>query len=142
MLGAATELTAKSLLLRRLGETAEPYQAGRPGQLMELAEVLTAAGLAGAVLAGRSRAATVLSGAALVASSALTRFGIFEAGMASARDPSTPSARSASASARSPRRNGLMVTPAEPRPECGTYSGAFGACVTSRPTPDGRGGRD
>ncbi len=29
----------------------------------------------------------MLSGAALVASSALTRFGIFEAGRASARDP-------------------------------------------------------
>ena len=72
---------------RRLGETAEPYQSGRPGQLMEVAEVLTAAGLAGAVLAGRSRTAIMLSGAALVASSALTRFGIFEAGMASARDP-------------------------------------------------------
>jgi len=87
VLGAATELTAKSLLLRRLGEIAEPYQSGRPGQLMEVAEVLTAAGLAGAVLAGRSRTAIMLSGAALVASSALTRFGIFEAGMASARDP-------------------------------------------------------
>jgi hypothetical protein len=87
VLGAATELTAKSLLLKRLGETAEPYQAGRSGKLMEAAEVLTAAGLAGAVLAGRSRAAIMLSGAALVASSALTRFGIFEAGRASARDP-------------------------------------------------------
>jgi formate-dependent nitrite reductase membrane component NrfD len=87
VLGAATELIAKSLLLRRLGEIAEPYQSGRPGQLMEVAEVLTAAGLAGAVLAGRSRTAIMLSGAALVASSALTRFGIFEAGLASARDP-------------------------------------------------------
>ena len=87
VLGAATELTAKSLLLRRLGEIAEPYQSGLPGQLMEAAEVLTAAGLAGAVLASRSRTAIVLSGAALVASSALTRFGIFEAGLASARDP-------------------------------------------------------
>ncbi len=29
----------------------------------------------------------MLAGAALVASSALTRFGIFEAGLASARDP-------------------------------------------------------
>jgi hypothetical protein len=87
VLGAATELTAKSLLLRRLGPAAEPYQSGRPGNLMETAEVLTAAGLAGAVLAGRSRAAAVVSGAALVAASALTRFGIFEAGLASARDP-------------------------------------------------------
>jgi formate-dependent nitrite reductase membrane component NrfD len=93
VLGAVTELTAKSLLLRRLGETAEPYQTGRPGKLMEAAEVLTAAGLAGAVLSGGirpgrgQRLAAALSGAALMASSALTRFGIFEAGLASARDP-------------------------------------------------------
>ena len=57
VLGAATELTAKSLLLRRLGEIAEPYQTGRPGKLMEVAEVLTAAGLAGAVLSGEMRPA-------------------------------------------------------------------------------------
>jgi formate-dependent nitrite reductase membrane component NrfD len=93
VLGAATELTAKSLLLRRLGETAEPYQTGRSGTLMEVAEVLTAAGLAGAVLSGGlrpgrgQRVAAALSGAALIASSALTRLGIFEAGRASARDP-------------------------------------------------------
>jgi len=87
VLGAATELTAKSLLLRRLGASAQPYQSGRAGRLMEAGEVLTAAGLAGAVLAGRSRAAAALSGAALLAASALTRFGVFEAGRASARDP-------------------------------------------------------
>jgi formate-dependent nitrite reductase membrane component NrfD len=87
VLGAATELTAKSLLLKRLQDIAEPYQTGRPGKLMEVAEVLTAAGLAGAVLAGGSRTAIKLAGAALLASSALTRFGIFEAGRASARDP-------------------------------------------------------
>jgi hypothetical protein len=49
--------------------------------------VLTAAGLAGAVLASRDRTTAALSGLALLASSALTRFGIFEAGRASARDP-------------------------------------------------------
>jgi formate-dependent nitrite reductase membrane component NrfD len=87
VLGAAAELTAKSLLLRRLGPAAEPYQKGRAGTMMEAGEVLTAAGLAGAVLAGRSRAAAALSGAALMAASALTRFGIFEAGRTSARDP-------------------------------------------------------
>ena len=37
--------------------------------------------------AGRSRSAAVLSGAALLAGSAFTRFGVFEAGMESARDP-------------------------------------------------------
>jgi formate-dependent nitrite reductase membrane component NrfD len=93
VLGAATELTAKSLLLRRLGETAEPYQTGRTGKLMEVAEVLTAAGLAGAVLSGEmrpgrtQRLVTGLSGAGLVAASALTRLGVFEAGRTSARDP-------------------------------------------------------
>jgi formate-dependent nitrite reductase membrane component NrfD len=87
VLGAVTELTAKSLLLRRLGDGAKPYQEGAAGKLLEAGEVLTAAGLAGAVLAGRDRTAAALSGLALVASSALTRFGIFQAGRASARDP-------------------------------------------------------
>jgi formate-dependent nitrite reductase membrane component NrfD len=87
VLGAAVELTAKSSLLRRLGPAAAPYQTGRVGRLMEAAEVLTAAGLAGSVLASRSRTALVVSGAALLAASALTRFGVFEAGLASARDP-------------------------------------------------------
>jgi formate-dependent nitrite reductase membrane component NrfD len=87
VLGAVTELTAKSLLLKRLGEGAKPYQQGRAGKLLEAGEVLTAAGLAGAVLASRDRTTAALSGLALLASSALTRFGIFEAGRASARDP-------------------------------------------------------
>jgi hypothetical protein len=52
-----------------------------------LGEVLTAGGLAGALLGRRSRIISALSGASLLAASALTRFGIFEAGMASARDP-------------------------------------------------------
>lgn len=87
MLGAAAELTAKNLLVRRLGDIAEPYQTGRAGSLLQTGEELTAAGLAGAVLTGRSRMLAALSGAALVTASALTRFGIFEAGRASARDP-------------------------------------------------------
>jgi formate-dependent nitrite reductase membrane component NrfD len=87
VLGAATELTAKNLMVRRLGDIAEPYQTGRAGTLLQVGEVLTAAGLAGAALTGRSRALAALSGAALLAASALTRFGIFEAGRASARDP-------------------------------------------------------
>ena len=79
VLGAAAELTAKNLLLHRLGPAAEPYQKGRAGTMMKASEVLTAA--------GRSRAAAALSGAALMAASALTRFGVFEAGRVSARDP-------------------------------------------------------
>jgi formate-dependent nitrite reductase membrane component NrfD len=87
VIGAAAELTAKRLLLRRLGPAAEPYEKGRAGAMMKASEVLTIAGLAGAVLAGRHRAAAALSGAALMAASALTRFGVFEAGRVGARDP-------------------------------------------------------
>jgi len=87
VLGAAGEIAAKSLLLQRLGPAAEPYQTGRAGQLMDISEVLTSTGLAVAVLAGRSRAGAALAGLTLMAASALTRFGVFEAGRASARDP-------------------------------------------------------
>jgi formate-dependent nitrite reductase membrane component NrfD len=85
--GAAAELTAKSLLLKRLGPAAEPYQSGRSGRLMEAAELLTAAGLTAAALGGRNRPTAALAGAALLTASALTRFGVFYAGRTSARDP-------------------------------------------------------
>jgi hypothetical protein len=86
-LGAPAELAAKRLLLRRLGDIAEPYEAGRPGQLLRAAELLTVGGLAGAVLGRRNRAVSALAGASLLAASALTRFGVFEAGLVTARDP-------------------------------------------------------
>jgi hypothetical protein len=87
VLGATAELVAKGLLHRRLGPGAEPYQSGRGGRLMGAAEMLTAGGLSAAALGGRNRGVAVLAGAALVASSALTRFGVFFAGLESARDP-------------------------------------------------------
>jgi hypothetical protein len=87
VLGGAGELAASRMLLRRMGTAVEPYQRGRAGKLMAAGRILTSAGLAGAVLGSRSRVAAPLAGAALLAASALTRFGIFEAGRASARDP-------------------------------------------------------
>ena len=112
ILGATVELIAKRQLIRRLAGSegpgsegpsseepgsevpgsgglslAEPYEVGRTGTILRLAEYLTAGALAGAVLGRRSRAVSALAGASLVAASAMTRFGIFEAGMASARDP-------------------------------------------------------
>ena len=87
ILGAAVELTAKKLLERRLGPRVEPYQAGRADALLRAGEILTAGGLAGAGLSRRSRAGSAASGLALLAASALTRFGIFEAGRISARYP-------------------------------------------------------
>jgi formate-dependent nitrite reductase membrane component NrfD len=90
--GATVELIAKRQLVRRLAGSegtslAEPYETGTTGAILRLAEFLTAGALAGAVLGRRSRAVSALAGASLVAASAMTRFGIFEAGMASARDP-------------------------------------------------------
>ncbi|NJP47944.1 NrfD/PsrC family molybdoenzyme membrane anchor subunit [Actinacidiphila epipremni] len=86
--GAVLETGAVKLMEHRLGMVAEPYRQGRAGRLMRLAEGLTVAGAAGAVLAGRrSRTAAAVSGAALLAASACTRFGVFHAGLASADDP-------------------------------------------------------
>jgi hypothetical protein len=85
--GAAAELTAVRLMKRRLGTLAEPYETGRSGGLLRAAEILTAAGLAGAFLGRRDRTISALSGGALLAGSAAGRFGIFEAGLASAADP-------------------------------------------------------
>jgi hypothetical protein len=85
--GAAVELTGAELLKRRLGMVAEPYEKGRPGLLMKTARAMTATSAALSVLGGRSRAVSVVAGASYVAASLLTRFGIFEAGIASAKDP-------------------------------------------------------
>jgi formate-dependent nitrite reductase membrane component NrfD len=88
LIGAATEMAAVKLLERRIGMVAENYHQGKAGKLMRAAEALTVAGVAGALLRGRhSRATAALSGAALLAASACARFGIFEAGRQSARDP-------------------------------------------------------
>jgi formate-dependent nitrite reductase membrane component NrfD len=97
VLGATVELIAKRQMIHRLARSggagsdgvslAEPYEAGTTGAILRIAEFLTAGALASAVLGRRSRAVSALAGASLVTASAMTRFGIFEAGMASARDP-------------------------------------------------------
>jgi len=88
VLGALAELGAERLMERRLGMIAEPLHEGTAGRRLRIAKALTAAGALGAGLLGRrSRPAAIASGAALLAGSAFTRFGLFEAGMASARDP-------------------------------------------------------
>lgn len=65
----------------------EPLEEGVPGTLMTWSERLAIAGGLGTLLAGRSRAVAVLSGAALIASSAMTRFGVLYAGLESVKDP-------------------------------------------------------
>ncbi|MFJ6214752.1 NrfD/PsrC family molybdoenzyme membrane anchor subunit [Streptomyces sp. NPDC092296] len=87
VLGVALETAAVKIMERRIGIIAQTYRTGTAGRLMRASEALSAAGTAGVLLARRSRAASVLSGAALLAASACTRFGVFHAGLESARDP-------------------------------------------------------
>jgi hypothetical protein len=88
VIGAATELAALERMKPRLGQVAETHDTGRAGQLLRAARILTLGGATGGMLLGRrSRIAAVLSGAALVAGSACTRFGLFEAGRTSVQDP-------------------------------------------------------
>jgi Polysulphide reductase, NrfD len=85
--GAAIELAASRTIEARLGLLSEPYRQGRAGRLLNAGRALTLAGVLGAVLGGRSRLVAALSGAALLAASAATRFGIYQGGVASMKDP-------------------------------------------------------
>lgn len=85
--GAAMEVAGAELLRRRLGMVGEPYEQGTAGKLMKSARAMTATAAAVSLVGGRNRAVSAVSGATYVVASALTRFGIFQAGKASARDP-------------------------------------------------------
>jgi hypothetical protein len=87
LLGVAMEVAAFERMERRIGMVAEPYSSGRGGTYVKVGKALSIAGAAGALLGRRSRVAAALSGAALMAASAATRWGIYHAGMASAADP-------------------------------------------------------
>ncbi|MCU7727042.1 polysulfide reductase NrfD [Actinoplanes sp. KI2] len=87
VLGAALELYGAHRIETTKGLLSEPYATGTAGRLLRAGRALTAAGVAGAVLGRRSRMVSALSGLSLLAASAITRFGIFDGGMASARDP-------------------------------------------------------
>jgi hypothetical protein len=86
--GALLEVAATRRMRQRLGPIGEPMRQGTAGRLLRAGEMLSAAGgLLGLALGRRSRTVAALSGAALLAGSACTRFGIFQAGVASAEDP-------------------------------------------------------
>jgi len=88
LFGTALELAASQALTKRLGDPlSDPYHKGKSGALLKVSETLAALGAVGSVVGRRSRVAAVASGTALLASSALSRFAIFEAGMTSAHDP-------------------------------------------------------
>lgn len=87
VLGAAAELYACHRVEHGHGILGEPYREGRAGRWMRAARWLTAAGAAGAIAGRRSRVVSALAGASLLAGSLATRFGIFDGGVASAKDP-------------------------------------------------------
>ena len=87
LVGAAVELAAAQKVERGHGVVDEPYHEGRPGIMLKVGKACTVTGGALALLDRRSRLGAFVSGALLAAGSALTRFGVFDAGMASAKDP-------------------------------------------------------
>lgn len=86
--GSVLELAASYRMESRLGFVGEPYGEGKAGAKLRAAKALTVAGSLTALTVGRrAKTGAVLAGGMLAAASALTRFGVFEAGVASAEDP-------------------------------------------------------
>jgi hypothetical protein len=87
LLGAATELAAFERMEHRIGMVAEPYSMGTGGRYVKAGKLLSLAGTAGALLSRHSRIGAAACGAALIAGSLATRWGIFHAGTTSSNDP-------------------------------------------------------
>ncbi len=86
--GSVLELAAHWQMEQRSGPViGEVYRRGRAGKVLSAARALACLGGITAIFAGRSRLLTIGSGLCLTASTAATRYGIFEAGRESARDP-------------------------------------------------------
>lgn len=84
--GAAVELVTARLIQSRR-EAGRAYREGEAARFLGAAEYAGAAGALMLALAGRSRMAAVTGGLALLAGSACLRWGVFKAGVASAKDP-------------------------------------------------------
>lgn len=88
LVGGLTEVAITRYMERRMGLPGETLRQGKAGTLMRAAEALSVGGALVGGIGGRwSRAAAVVGGLAAMAGSACTRFGIFEAGVASTQDP-------------------------------------------------------
>jgi formate-dependent nitrite reductase membrane component NrfD len=85
--GVAVELAAIQRVEHGHGIVSEPYHLGKAGKLLRAAKAATLSGAGVTALAGKTRAGAVVGGALLAAGSLLTRMGVFEAGLASAKDP-------------------------------------------------------
>jgi formate-dependent nitrite reductase membrane component NrfD len=89
MAAGLAELAASEVMKRRMGIAAEAYRESPQARRYEqAARLATGAGIAIAAIVGRrSRMASAAAGAALLTGSALMRFAVFEAGIASAENP-------------------------------------------------------
>jgi hypothetical protein len=89
VIGALVSLGASQLMEHRLGELGAPYrEGGAAGRVTRTAKGLTAAGcMLVAARGGRERRRPALGALALLGGSALERWAIFRAGVASAADP-------------------------------------------------------
>jgi formate-dependent nitrite reductase membrane component NrfD len=87
--GAAglAEVVVTRAMQQQMGVVGETYRSGAAQRYLRAAEGLTVAGAVLTATARRSRLLRAAAGAALITGSALTRFGIFHAGMASTEDP-------------------------------------------------------
>jgi formate-dependent nitrite reductase membrane component NrfD len=85
--GVAIELAAIQRVEHGHGLVSEPYHLGKAGQLLRAAKAATLSGAGITALLGRTRPGSVVGGVLLAAGSLLTRMGVFEAGMQSAKDP-------------------------------------------------------
>lgn len=81
------EVALSKAMERETGVVKQAYESGEAGRYLKVAQILTCGGAVLALVARGSRLRSVVSGAALVAGSALTRIGIFKAGLASVEDP-------------------------------------------------------
>lgn len=83
----AAEVVLAQVMERRAGIAGEAFTEGKAKRFHDLGQGLLLGGVGLSVVPGRSRLLRVLAGSALLSGSALTRFAIFEAGLASAHDP-------------------------------------------------------
>jgi len=127
--GAAMELAGARSVRHRLGLLSEPYLTGRAGRLLQAGEMLTVTGITGALLGGHSRVLRRLAGACLLAASLATRFGIFEGGVESTKDPKyvvVPQRERMAARAAQEAERGHRTETVTPSDEAGTSSPTTG----------------
>jgi hypothetical protein len=110
--GAVAELTLEATMEQRLGRHKESYDSKEARPFKQAARVLTAAGTLLAARRGGSRATTVAGGALLLAGALATRWSVYKAGFASARDPKATIAPQRERVQRGERRGAARTAPA------------------------------